>query len=258
MDAGQIRLHLRAPIGTRVEETAAVCDQVEQFIRHQIPASEISGILDNIGFPNSGINLTLSDSGVIGTSDAEVLVALTPDHRTKPVDYIRDVAAHPPPPISRGGVLFPAGGYRQSGPQLWIAGARRYPTGRAERSAELRSRPQAVAGAESGAGRRGRAHPSGLQSAAARHCRGPHQGPRGGHDPIRRGQQCPHLAHFKLPDRAELLAQSAGRDLQHLHADAAVPHGFAAGFARLAGHRREHGRRRCGHGNAALQREPEP
>lgn len=89
VDAGQIRLHMRAPIGTRVEETAAITDRVEQSIRRQIAASDLSGILDNIGFPVSGINLTLSDSGVVGTSDAEVLIALTQDHKTKPVDYIR-------------------------------------------------------------------------------------------------------------------------------------------------------------------------
>ncbi len=89
VDAGQIRLHLRAPIGTRVEETASIVDLVEHSIRRQIPPNEIAGILDNIGFPISGINLTLSDSGVIGTSDAEVLISLTTDHHTKPVDYIR-------------------------------------------------------------------------------------------------------------------------------------------------------------------------
>jgi multidrug efflux pump subunit AcrB len=97
VDAGQIRLHLRAPIGTRVEETASVVDLVEQSIRRQIPPSEIAGILDNIGFPISGINLTLSDSGVIGTSDAEVLISLTQDHHTKPVDYIRTLRPHSPP-----------------------------------------------------------------------------------------------------------------------------------------------------------------
>ncbi len=89
VDAGQIRLHLRAPIGTRVEETASVVDLVEQSIRRQIPPSELAGILDNIGFPISGINLTLTDSGVIGTSDAEVLVSLTIDHHTRPAEYIR-------------------------------------------------------------------------------------------------------------------------------------------------------------------------
>ncbi len=91
VDAGQIRLHMRAPTGTRIEETTAICDQVEQSIRRGIPKEELQGIIDNIGFPNSGINLTLSDSGVIGTSDAEVLISRTPDHRTKPADYIRDL-----------------------------------------------------------------------------------------------------------------------------------------------------------------------
>jgi multidrug efflux pump subunit AcrB len=91
VDAGQIRLHLRAPIGTRVEETAALCDRVEQSIRRQIPKEDLSSILDDIGFPNSTINLIYSNSGVIGPADAEVIVSLTPDHRTKPVDYIRQL-----------------------------------------------------------------------------------------------------------------------------------------------------------------------
>jgi multidrug efflux pump subunit AcrB len=89
VDAGQIRLHLRAPTGTRVEETAALCDRVEQSLRRQISREDLSGITDNIGFPNSGINLTLSNSGVIGTADAEILISLTPEHRVKPVAYMR-------------------------------------------------------------------------------------------------------------------------------------------------------------------------
>jgi multidrug efflux pump subunit AcrB len=89
VDAGQIRLHVRAPIGMRIEETAALCDRIEASLRKQIPKEELASILDNIGFPPSGINLTLSNSGVIGTSDAEILIALAPEHRTRPVDYIR-------------------------------------------------------------------------------------------------------------------------------------------------------------------------
>ncbi len=91
VDAGQIRLHVRAPIGMRIEETTALCDRIETAIRRQIPKDELDGIVDNIGFPNSGLNLTLSNSGVIGTSDAEILIALNPEHRIKPVDYIRDL-----------------------------------------------------------------------------------------------------------------------------------------------------------------------
>ncbi len=91
VDAGQIRLHVRAPIGTRIEETAALCDRIEASIRRQISNGDLDGIVDNIGFPPSGINLTLSNSGVIGTSDGEILIALKPEHRIKPADYIREM-----------------------------------------------------------------------------------------------------------------------------------------------------------------------
>jgi multidrug efflux pump subunit AcrB len=88
VDAGQIRLHLRGPTGLRIEETAKLCDQVEQAIRRVIPPRELHTMLDNIGMPYSGINLTYSNSGVIGTSDAEILLALNPEHPPS-ADYIR-------------------------------------------------------------------------------------------------------------------------------------------------------------------------
>jgi multidrug efflux pump subunit AcrB len=88
VDAGQIRLHLRAPTGMRVEETAALCDRVDQSIRKQIPKEELGGILDNVGVPYSGINLSYSTSGTIGTSDAEILISLNPHHHPK-LKYIR-------------------------------------------------------------------------------------------------------------------------------------------------------------------------
>ncbi|HEY4741619.1 MAG TPA: efflux RND transporter permease subunit [Candidatus Acidoferrales bacterium] len=90
VDSGQLRLHVRAPIGTRVEETAAICDRVEAAIRKTIPPEELSGILDNIGLPYSGINLSYSTSGVIGTSDAEILISLKPDHHPS-ADYVREL-----------------------------------------------------------------------------------------------------------------------------------------------------------------------
>jgi len=79
VDAGLIRLHLRGRAGLRVEETARLCDQVEQYLHQRLP--KITNVLDNIGLPNSGINLSYSNSGVIGTSDAEILVGLGEDHR---------------------------------------------------------------------------------------------------------------------------------------------------------------------------------
>jgi multidrug efflux pump subunit AcrB len=81
VDAGQIRLHMRAPTGTRIEETARLADQVEAEIRKMIPADELDTILDNLGVPNSGINLSYSNAGTIGTMDGEILMALHDGHR---------------------------------------------------------------------------------------------------------------------------------------------------------------------------------
>jgi multidrug efflux pump subunit AcrB len=80
VDAGQFRLHVRAKTGTRIEETARLVDEVDRYIKTQIPANELDGILDNIGLPTSGINLSYSNSGTIGNADAEVLVSLATKH----------------------------------------------------------------------------------------------------------------------------------------------------------------------------------
>ena len=79
-DTGEIRLHLRAKTGTRIEETARITDNVEARIRALIPKSELGGILDNIGLPVSGINLTYDSASPIGNADADVLVTLNPGH----------------------------------------------------------------------------------------------------------------------------------------------------------------------------------
>ncbi|WP_434664816.1 efflux RND transporter permease subunit [Paraburkholderia sp. A3BS-1L] len=81
VDSGEIRLHLRAPTGTRIEETARITDEVEAKIRTVIPASEQASVLDNIGLPVSGINLTYDSSDSIGPEDADILVTLTPKHK---------------------------------------------------------------------------------------------------------------------------------------------------------------------------------
>jgi multidrug efflux pump subunit AcrB len=81
VDAGQIRLHIRAPTGTRIEETARLADDVEASIRRIVPPDQLETILDNLGVPNSGINLSYSNAGTIGTLDGEILLSLKPDHR---------------------------------------------------------------------------------------------------------------------------------------------------------------------------------
>lgn len=90
VDAGQFKLHLRARTGTRIEETARLSDLVTQSIRAEIPPSEILSIIDNIGLPYSGINLSYSNSAPIGPADDDILVSLNKGHRPTE-QYIHDL-----------------------------------------------------------------------------------------------------------------------------------------------------------------------
>jgi CzcA family heavy metal efflux pump len=87
-DNGQMILHLRARSGTRIEETANLADQVENFIRREIPKSDLASMLDNIGLPYSTINTMHATSGLIGAGDADIMIALKPDHAPT-ADYMR-------------------------------------------------------------------------------------------------------------------------------------------------------------------------
>lgn len=81
VDGGQLRLHVRAPAGTRLETTEALFAQVEARIRQVIPPAALDTILDNIGLPVLPLNLAYSDSATIGSSDGEIFVALTSQRR---------------------------------------------------------------------------------------------------------------------------------------------------------------------------------
>ncbi len=80
VDAGQIKLHIRAQTGTRIEETARLCDEIEQSIRATIPKADLDKIVDNIGLPISGINMAYGNSGTIGVEDADILISLKEGH----------------------------------------------------------------------------------------------------------------------------------------------------------------------------------
>jgi multidrug efflux pump subunit AcrB len=81
VDSGQFKLHVRAHTGTRIEDTARLCDHVEDVIRREIPKVQLGTIIDNIGLPYSGLNLSYSNSAPVGTSDADILVSLAEKHR---------------------------------------------------------------------------------------------------------------------------------------------------------------------------------
>jgi multidrug efflux pump subunit AcrB len=80
VDGGQIKLHIRAPTGTRLEATTSLTDRIGTAIHSIIPANELDGIVSNIGLTVSGINMAYNNSGTIGVGDADILISLKPDH----------------------------------------------------------------------------------------------------------------------------------------------------------------------------------
>jgi multidrug efflux pump subunit AcrB len=102
VDSGQFKIHVRAATGTRIEETALLCDHIDATIRQHIPPKEIVTIVDNIGVPYSGLNLSYSTSAPIGPADADIQVQLTPDHHSTPeyVEQLRKILAREYPGVT--------------------------------------------------------------------------------------------------------------------------------------------------------------
>jgi multidrug efflux pump subunit AcrB len=88
VDSGQMTLHVRAPIGSRIEETAALFDHIEQSIRETVPASELESVVDNIGLTVSGINTAYNNTGTIGPQDGDIYITLKQHHRPT-AQYVR-------------------------------------------------------------------------------------------------------------------------------------------------------------------------
>ncbi len=105
VDAGQIRLHVTVPAGTRIEETERAFSRVEEIVRRVIPEEERDTILDNIGVPD-GINLGVTDSSTISSADGEVLINLKPDHKTPTAEYIKQLRVELPRQFPEIGFAF--------------------------------------------------------------------------------------------------------------------------------------------------------
>jgi multidrug efflux pump subunit AcrB len=88
VDGGQIKMHVRAQTGTRIEETTRLADRIGEAVHQIIPANELDSIVDNIGLSVSGINMAYNNSGTIGVEDADILISLKPNHAPT-ADYVR-------------------------------------------------------------------------------------------------------------------------------------------------------------------------
>jgi multidrug efflux pump subunit AcrB len=106
VDSGQFDMHVRVKSGTRIEETARSIDQIEQMIRQVIPANQLHGIIDNLGIPYSGINISYNTTGTMSPADGDILVSLNENHdpTDKFVQVIRTRMHHDFPDV---GVWFP-------------------------------------------------------------------------------------------------------------------------------------------------------
>ena len=125
VDGGQFQLHVRAPSGTRLEETELLFAKVEQTVRRVIPPSDLALMLDNIGLTTYGVALAVGSNATVGPADGDMLVQLKPDHRGSTWDYVRALRTRAPTSVSGGDLLLPAGGHGEPGAQPGAAGADR-------------------------------------------------------------------------------------------------------------------------------------
>ncbi len=91
VDAGQFRLHVRAPEGTRLEQSSVLFSRIQESIRRQIPAGDLDRMLDNIGLPPGGVNLTYGDAATLGPADGEILVSLSKDRTVATADIVQSL-----------------------------------------------------------------------------------------------------------------------------------------------------------------------
>ena len=222
VDAGQILMHARTHVGTRVEETAQQFAEIEKAIRRLIPPEDLGTVVDNVGLPGSGINMTYNTSGTFGAQDGDIQIKLNEDHRPT-ADYVRMLREQLP--LRFPGVTFsflPADiisqilNFGAPAPiDLQIRGPS-LPDDFAYAEKLLR-----VGSPRSGPGRR--PHPAGAQLSRLQcRCRSHPRAicrPHG----TRRDQQPRRQSGRQQPGRPDLLAKSGQRrELPDRHADAAI------------------------------------
>ena len=233
-----MRLHARAPAGTRLEETEARFAAIEREIRSVIPPGEIEMLIDNIGIPNSWPAIAQGDIPTISSADGEILISLNKEKHGPTAEYEDTSSQTPQREVPRHGLLLPACEYHEPDHQFRTACAYRPADRRPQRRGELQSRPAARRPylAHSGRGRCPR--PSGRRAARNPPQCGSHARRATRTHAARRHQQHAHLAQRQRHLRSQLLAESRERrELYDRCPDSAVPNRFArraAPYASLA------------------------
>ena len=223
VDAGQMTLHVRAPVGTRLEDTSLEFRSIEASIHQVIPADEMGSVVDNIGIPNSSINMVYSNSGVIGPQDGDIYVSLKPKHHAT-ATYVKHLREVLPREYPGDQLRLPAGRHRQPDPELRLAGPHRPAGRRPERRCQPGLFQHAAAQDPHGPRPCRRPHAAtGERARAARRYRPLADRPAG---PLRarRDQQPGDHAGRQLPGGADLLGEPQDRRLlSDRRPDAGVP-----------------------------------
>ena len=238
VDSGQMRLHVRAPAGLRLEETEQLFAAVEAEIRRRVPASELDTIVDNIGLPSNGLNLAYGDTATLGANDGDILIALKKKHGPTQ-QHQRALRAALRQAFPDETFFFQAANITnqilnfglQSPIDVQVLGRAREANLKIARDilAEIQRIPGAVdvhLGQQRGCADRGRGRRS-------------RQGAAGRPDAARRRQQHADLARLQRPGGAHAVAQpEQRRELPGGGADPAVPHRLVRRAAPDAAHRR--------------------
>ena len=238
VDAGQFRMHVRAPAGTRIEETERIFGQVEDAIRAVVPDSQRALILDNMGVTQAFTIMAYIDNGTVSEADGEILVGLKPEHAAHG-GVCRPPAAGVAETISAMHVLLRAGRHHQPDPQLQPARPHRRASGRRQTRGEPRRGPQVATGDRQDR-RRGQRPPApDGGSAGPPPERRPRPGLGIGADPAGRGRQHVGLAQFEPAGFAQLLGESREpHQLPRGRANPAPPHRLAGCPVEHAHHQR--------------------
>ena len=222
--AGQFKIHVRARTGTRIEETAALCDHIDATIREQIPANEIVTIVDNIGLPYSGLNLSYSTSAPVGPADADIQVQLSAEHHPTAayVEKLRTVLAREYPGVTFYAlpvdIVTQILNFGLSAPiDIQIVGPNLY--GNRALAERMLNEVRYVPGAADARIQQ----PFDLPQLDGG--RGPHPRPDRRPDPAERGPEPAGRAQRQLPDHAQLLSRSQER--RHLQRRRAWPRSTA-------------------------------
>jgi hypothetical protein len=207
VDAGQIMIHVRAPVGSRIEQSAMQFDRMERRIRQLIPTDQISTITDNIGLPVSAINTVYNNSGTIGPQDGDILITLGEGHKPT-ADYVAMLRARNAEELSGLHLRLPAGRHHDPDPELRRPRSDRYPGCGSQCCGQCSLCLENHARDPLDTGRRGCAHPAdGPLSAAERGHRSHPDRPVRPHR-ARRDQQPRQFARRHVHHRARLLPQS--------------------------------------------------